>query len=113
MSSREHKPHSELRVQEIMVEFYEREEEIDHLSAAREMAVAIARLEEQFDALRDLVLNVEGPWDIDQDCRWCSGHYDWHEETCVWARAMDALGVPNLACHGGPVRFPASEPEKA
>lgn len=69
--------------------------------------VALDGLVEQLEAARDLILNVDGPWDIDQDCKWCSGHYDYHEPTCVWARAMDALGLPNLGCDGKTVLNPA------
>jgi hypothetical protein len=43
-------------------------------------------IEDREKALREALRTVlsNSPWDVDQDCRWCDGHYDWHEASCPW-----------------------------
>jgi hypothetical protein len=46
-------------------------------------------------ALERLLRVLEGPngepWDVDQDCRFCGGHYGDHFEECEWKQARAAL----------------------
>lgn len=49
------------------------------------------RITQLEDALRALLRELGEPWDIDQDCRFCAGHYDWHESDCAWWVARSAL----------------------
>lgn len=43
------------------------------------------------EVLEKLLAAVGEPWDIDQDCRFCAGHYDWHEDSCPWHVARSTL----------------------
>ena len=53
--------------------------------------------EELEAALRGLLGEVENddgqPWDVDQDCQFCGGHYGKHHEDCAWSIARAALSA--------------------
>jgi hypothetical protein len=48
-------------------------------------------------ALRDLFEGIGDPEDVDQDCRFCTGHYFRHDDDCVWATARRALAGDDAA----------------
>jgi hypothetical protein len=115
-----------------MVEFYEREEETDHLTAAREMAVAITRLEEQLEAIQDILRGFlhdadngdrpsEGLRDMARAalfpaikplCPDCQGRGATDTETGFPCTRPSASCEECFTCDGtGHVPSPASEPE--
>jgi hypothetical protein len=34
---------------------------------------------------------ADEPWDVDQDCKFCGGHYGEHSSECAWRRARALL----------------------
>ena len=53
-------------------------------------ACLIAAAPEMAELLAELAPDAE-PWDIDQDCRFCGGHFGEHEDDCEWRRARALL----------------------
>lgn len=62
-----------------------------HYLALVEIRDLKARVAELKAALQGLMDDIGDPEDVDQDCRFCSGHYGKHFPGCEWDIARDVL----------------------
>jgi len=75
------------------------EAELERVKAERDEAEATGKAialnmarkaDKALSALREIAPEDE-PWDIDQDCKFCRGHYGQHYPECAWKNARTAI----------------------
>jgi hypothetical protein len=66
-------------------------------AALRGLVAQADRVVELEAALRDLLEAIGDPEDVDQDCRFCTGHYFRHSDDCAWANAGRVLPLGGTA----------------